>query len=126
MKIPLKTSNKRFYRQVLEVLRSFPPINKLRPKELDLLAEFMKQNAELSFLSKNKRRAILFSTENRRQIQENLNMTQATFNNNLSGLRRYKLVTKENDLIPLLDIKDINELEDDFSIEIKFYVTNSE
>jgi len=86
----------------------------------------MKQNAELSFLSKNKRRAILFSTENRRQIQENLNMTQATFNNNLSGLRRYKLVTKENDLIPLLDIKDINELEDDFSIEIKFYVTNSE
>lgn len=125
MKIPLRTNPQKFYRQILEVLRSFPPVNKLRPKELDLLAEFMKQNAEYSFLPKNKRRAVLFSTDNRRQIQEKLNMTQATFNNNLSGLRRYGLITKENDLIPLLDVKDIQDMGNDFSIEVKFYVTDS-
>jgi len=121
MIIPLQTNKAKFYRQVLEVLKSFPPINKLRPKELDLLAEFMKQNADNKSLPKNKRRIILFSTENRREIQEKLSMSQASFNNNLSVLRKYGLINKDNDLISLLDIDDMNN----FSVEVKFYVQNS-
>ena len=121
MKIPLKTNKDRFYREVLEILKSFPPINKLRPKELDLLAEFMMQNAENKDLPPNKRRIILFSTENRKMIQDKLGMSQAVFNNNLFGLRKYGLITKDNDLLPLLDIPD----QKDFSIEIKFYVKDT-
>lgn len=118
MKIPLRTTEDRFYRQVLEVLKSFPPINKLRPKELDLLAEFMKQNADNRALSKGQRRIILFSTENRRLIQDKLEMSQASFNNNLSVLRKYGLITKDNDILSLLDVDYSNK----FSIEIKFHV----
>jgi len=121
MKIPLRTNRNRFYREVLEVLKSFPPINKLRPKELDLLAEFMKQNAENKDIPPNKRRIILFSTENRKVIQDKLGMSQAVFNNNLFGLRKYGLITKDNDLLPLLDIPE----QDNFFIEIKFYVQHT-
>lgn len=121
MKIPLRTTKSKFYRQVLEVLKSFPPINKLRPKEMDLLAEFMRQNAENKDLPRNKRRIILFSTENRKEIQDKLGMSQAFFNNNLSVLRKYGLISKDNDLIPLLDIDDI----EGFSIEISFYDKDS-
>lgn len=118
MKIPLRTTENKFYRQILEVLKSFPPINKLKPKEMDLLAEFMKQNADNMSLPKNKRRIIMFSTENRKEIQEKLGMSQAYFNNNLSILRKYGLITKDNDILPLLDIPKHKE----FSIEVKFTV----
>lgn len=120
--LPIKTTKSKFFRQVLEVLRSFPPINKLSPKELDLLAEFMKQNNELTDIPVNKRRILVFSTENRKEIMDTLNMSQAVFNNNLSKLRKVGVITRNNDLIPLLNISDINN----FSINIKFNVQGSE
>jgi DNA-binding MarR family transcriptional regulator len=121
MKIPVRTTKDRFFRQILEILRSFPPINKLRPKELDLLAEFMKQNSDNASLPKNKRRIIIFSTENRKEIQDKLEMSQASFNNNLFVLRKHGLINKDNDLISLLDIEDI----ENYTIEIKLYVQDT-
>ena len=120
--LPIRTTKNKFYRQVLEVLRSFPPINKLSPRELDLLAEFMKQNNDMSDIPVNKRRILIFSTENRKEIMDNLNLSQAVFNNNLSKLRKVGVITKNNDLIPLLNIPDINN----FAINIRFNVQTPE
>ena len=120
--LPIRTTKNKFYRQVLEVLRSFPPINKLSPRELDLLAEFMRQNNDMADVPVNKRRILIFSTENRKEIMDNLNLSQAVFNNNLSKLRKVGVITKNNDLIPLLNIPDINN----FAINIRFNVQTSE
>ena len=120
--LPIRTTKNKFYRQVLEVLRSFPPINKLSPRELDLLAEFMRQNNDMADVPVNKRRILIFSTENRKEIMDNLNLSQAVFNNNLSKLRKVGVITKNNDLIPLLNIPDINN----FAINIRFNVQTPE
>lgn len=76
----------------------------------------------MSDIPVNKRRILIFSTENRKEIMDNLNLSQAVFNNNLSKLRKVGIITKNNDLIPLLNIPDINN----FAINIRFNVQTPE
>lgn len=100
--IPIKTSKEVFYRQVLEVLRSVPPINKLRPKELDVLAEIIKQKDLYSEMGLHKY-TIIFSTENRKKIRESVGVSIESFNNILSALRKYNIITKDNKLNPFFE-----------------------
>lgn len=95
--IPIKTDKDKFYRQVLEVLRSVPPINKLRPKELDVLAELLKQKDTYVLLGAHKY-TVIFSTENRKAIREQCELSVESFNNILSALRKYNIITKDNKL----------------------------
>lgn len=115
MKIPIRTTKEKFYRQVLEVLKIFPPVSHLRPKEMGILADIMSQNEQLVTFSKAKRKMIIFSKENRKEMQERHNISSAFLNNILTKLRRYKLLSKTNDLTPILDIIPDNK----FSIEIE-------
>ena len=116
MQIPIKTNKIKFYREVLQVLRQFPPINKLRPRDLDLLAELMKQNTDNIALPEGKRKIFIFSTENRKIMRDKLNMNSAIFNNSLSTLRKYKLVNQYNELLPILRISP----KDGYTISINF------
>lgn len=100
--IPIKTDKIKFYRQVLEVLRSVPPINKLRPKELDVLAEFIKQKDEHSDLGIHKY-TVIFSTDNRKDIRERCGLSIESFNNILSALRKQNVITKDNKLNPFFE-----------------------
>jgi hypothetical protein len=122
MKIPIRTTKNNFHRKMLEVLKIFPPISNLRPKELDVLGEIMKQNEAYRTLSKSKRRMIILSKENKKEIQNRLKISPAFMNNILTTLRKYRLLTRENDLIPLLDIIPDNK----FTVEIEFRTDASE
>ena len=122
MKIPIRTTKNNFHRKMLEVLKIFPPISNLRPKELDVLSEIMKQNEAYRTLSKSKRRMIILSKENKKDIQDRLKISPAFMNNILTTLRKYRLLTRENDLIPLLDIIPDNK----FTVEIEFRTDASE
>ncbi len=122
MKIPIRTTKNNFHRKMLEVLKIFPPISNLRPKELDVLGEIMKQNEAYRTLSKSKRRMIILSKENKKDIQDRLKISPAFMNNILTTLRKYRLLTRENDLIPLLDIIPDNK----FTVEIEFRTDASE
>ena len=122
MKIPIRTTKNNFHRKMLEVLKIFPPISNLRPKELDVLGEIMKQNEAYRTLSKSKRRMIILSKENKKDIQNRLKISPAFMNNILTTLRKYRLLTRENDLIPLLDIIPDNK----FTVEIEFRTDASE
>lgn len=93
-----------FYRNILELIRTLPPLNKLRPKEIELLAEIMRQNDSMRNIDKDKRRILIFSTENRKEIHKILGCNQSVFNNNLSILKKHKLLNQYNELIPILDI----------------------
>ena len=69
-KIPIKTNNIKFYRQFLELIKSLPPINKLRPKEMDVLAEIMYENGKLKNIEDDYRYTLIFSTKNRREMRK--------------------------------------------------------
>lgn len=102
-RIPIKTNEDKFFRQFLELIRSISPINKLRPKELDVLAEIMYQNNKYSDLEPNIKNTMVFNTNTRKEMRLKIGITEESFNNNLSILRRHGLLSKDNKLIPFLD-----------------------
>lgn len=116
-KISISTDNSKFYRQLLEILRSVPPINKLRPKELAVLAEIMLQNNKYRELDYETRYSILFSTKMRKKMRENIKLGEESFNNNLSLLRKYGIISKDNELNRFFDEV---EFSDKYSLEFIF------
>jgi len=111
MIIPIKTDIKYFYKILLTMMIRFPPIKGLREREIDVLAEIMLQNYEYRHISKDKRHIMIFSTENRVTMHKNLNMNPGSFNDYLSRLRRKKVLTSDNKLLPFLDIMPHNNYE---------------
>jgi hypothetical protein len=101
--IPIRTNRDKFFRQVLELLRSLPPFNKLRPRELELLSKLMAYSDEFKALDRDSRYDLIFSTRTRRAIADDLDMSEDAFNNNLSILRRHGLLTKDNRFAPILE-----------------------
>lgn len=101
--IPIRTNRDKFFRQVLELLRSLPPFNKLRPRELELLSKLMAYSDEFKTLDRDSRYDLIFSTRTRRTIADDLDMSEDAFNNNLSILRRHGLLTKDNRFAPILE-----------------------
>lgn len=101
--IPIRTNRDKFFRQVLELLRSLPPFSKLRPRELELLSKLMAYSDEFKALDRDSRYDLIFSTRTRRTIADDLGMSEDAFNNNLSILRRHGLVTKDNRFAPILE-----------------------
>lgn len=101
--IQIKTNGIKFYRQLLEVLRSIPPINKLRPKEVDVLAEIMLQSVKYREHEEGLRNTIIFSTNIRKEMRDKIGIGEDSFNNNLSILRKHKILTKDNKLNPFFE-----------------------
>lgn len=98
--IPIKTDTERFFRQFLEVLKSIPPIRNLRPKELDVLAEVMYQNHKYKDYPEEHRLAIIFNPTVRKEMRDKIGIGVDSFNNNISILRKSKILDKNNKLHP--------------------------
>ena len=98
--IPIKTNKERFFRQFLEVLKSIPPIKNLRPKELDVLAEVMYQNHKYKDYPEEHRLAIIFNPTVRKEMRDKIGIGVDSFNNNISILRKSKILDKNNKLHP--------------------------
>ncbi len=96
MIIKRSISKDSFYSEILKLLSSIPPLNKLRPKEVKLLSEIMRQNDSHRNLDKVTRKIVIFSTENRIGLCEKLGCSSDALNNNLSILRKHKLRIKYN------------------------------
>ena len=105
MKIPLNININIFYRVLLAMMDKFPPIKGLMNREMDVLAELMYQNYQNKNIEDvNKRQIILFSTDSRKIMQGRLSMNEGSYNDYLSRLRRKKVITKDNKLLPFLNI----------------------
>lgn len=98
--IPLKTNETKFYKQLLELLN---PGLKLRKKELDVLAELMYRSNQLSSVPKKHRAKLLLDQVSRKEMRLAINQSEASFNNNLSKLKKYKYINDEG-IINFLDI----------------------
>ena len=117
-RITIKVNSKTFYRSFLDVLKVRAPISQLRPKELDVLAELMFYNAQMKDLSEDDKYDILFSTRMRKEMRESIGISEDSFNNNLSILRKCGLITKGNKLN-----KSLETVKFDGKFILEFYFT---
>ena len=100
MNIKIPTTPRRYFRQVLEIIKPIPPLNTLRNKELDVLAEFLYYNYKYAKLDKDVRSKVLFDYDTKLEMREHLNMDEQSFNNHLTSLRKKNILSKrrvEND-----------------------------
>jgi hypothetical protein len=87
MIIPLKANISQSFKAYLQILN---PVLKLKDKEIEVLASF------LSIWYKNKSNAniekLLFSTPIRKMVRKSIGMSEASFNNHITMLRKKKMI----------------------------------
>jgi hypothetical protein len=98
-RIPLQTNERKFFRQVLELLN---PLLKLRHKELDVLAELMYKNNVLRTIPVEHRWKLILDSASRKEMKESAKQSTASFNNNIAILKKKKHIT-EKGIKPFLD-----------------------
>lgn len=119
MKLTIPTGERRFFRQFLEIIRSIPPLNKLRNRELDILAALMYYNYLYRDLDDDTRAMVVGSKATRKDVKEMLKMNSNVYNNNLSFIRKTGLVDRAGRLADVLQIfpDGSYKLEFNFNIE---------
>ena len=97
----LRGTEKAFFNMYVGIMGLQSPMNKLRKQERQVLAEIMYQNSIISKDYKNpedpKKWKAIFSYENKIIMAENVsNMSEASFANCLTSLRKYGLLDGDN------------------------------
>lgn len=121
MRLTVNTDDVTFFRQILELLSGIPPLNKLRKRELDLLAMLMYYNYLYKDIDENLRWKIINNTATRKEIHYKLNMKEDIFNNNLSVVRKTGLLDKEGRITPMLCIYPGETFNLEFNFNINKY-----
>jgi len=119
MKIPIKTNVRGFYKTLIAFLSSIKPIEGLVPKELNILAEILYQNYVYKNIPVKDRHIMIFSTENRIEMQKNLGMSEGSFNDYLSKIRKKGVLSRNNEIPPILNILPDNN---NYEFLIKFTI----
>jgi len=120
--IVIGTDSKRFFRLYLELLKALPPLNQLSNKDCNVLAEMMRRNAELSESFKDKEDSkkweLVFASSTRKDMRKLLGLTEASFNNSVSLLRKAGII-KGNRLSKAFIVypSDVNKVTFEFRIE---------
>ena len=96
MNININTTNRVFFRQALEVIKILPPLDKLRGKELDLLAELLYYNHLYSNIDIKLRGKLIFDYDTKILIRDYLEISEAGLNNLLTSLRKKNIITKRD------------------------------
>jgi hypothetical protein len=122
MKLPIVTNERKFFRQVLELLRGIPPLDKLRNKELDLLAGIMFYNYLYRNLGEDIRWRVINNKTTKKELREYLGMGEDVYNNNISIIRKTGLVDSAGRLSKALQIIP----ESTFKIEFEFKIEKNE
>ncbi len=101
--ININTNNKLFYRQYLELISNFPPINKLRTKELDLLALLMYEWDDKSNIDEESRMYVILNKDTKKDIANELEVTPDNINTLLYSMRKNGVLNKDNE--PILALR---------------------
>lgn len=115
----LTTNKRKFFRQYLELVKIFKPFNKLRPKELDVLAEFLYLNNEYSAVPYEDRWKLIMHYDTKVGIKERLNMGDANFNNILSAFRNKGIMVDKR-----IEEKYLFNIGQDFKFKINFQIAD--
>ena len=122
MRLNINTTHKKVYRQMVEIMKSFPPLNTLRNRELDVLAILMYYNYKFRAIEDEIRWRIINDTSTKRDMQSEVGMTEDIFNNNISIIRRTGLLDKDNKIPKFLQIM----VDDKYEVIFAFKITEDE
>jgi len=122
MKLDIRTTQKKVFRQIVEVMRSIPPLNTLRNRELDVLAILMYYNFKYKDVEENIRWRIINDLNTRKEMQEDIEMTEDGFNNNMSLIRKAGLLDKDNKIPYFLQLI----IGDTFEVKFNFKIQKDE
>jgi hypothetical protein len=115
-KIPKLDTEEKRINCYLEIMKPF--LKGIRKTELNILVELIKANQLKKTIPDVKDRfKVIFSTENRKEMENNMGISSAVFRNGLTDLRAKRLLLKDNILHPLLML-DFEEKE----IKISFVI----
>lgn len=120
-KIQVPTTHRKFFRQYLELIN---PLLKLRGKELDVLSEFLYYHDKMKNIPNEHRWKVLFNYETKTDIRENLKLSVASMNNNMSSLRS-KGIIKDGKISKNYLIHPTNECNIVFSFKVNEPNNNS-
>lgn len=104
MRLNINTEPKRLFRQVLEIIRSIPPLDKLRTRELDVLSILMYYNYKFANIDDELRWRIIYDSSTKKEMQKEIGVTEDIFNNNLSLIRKTGLIDKDGKLTKALQV----------------------
>jgi hypothetical protein len=122
MRLNLKTTQKKVYRQIVEIIRSIPPLNTLRNRELDVLAILMYYNFKYKNVEETIRWRIIHDLETRKEMQKDIEISEDSFANNLSLIRRAGLLDENNRIPKFLQIY----IDDRYEISFNFKISKDE
>lgn len=88
----IPTSKDKYYRQLLEFLRPIKPFSKLNNKDLDILAALVTEYMGLKGLKHEQRCQYIFSTDVRKKVAKDANVSTAAFNNSISKIKKVGLI----------------------------------
>ena len=88
MILTIETSKRKYFRQMLELLKSIPPISNLTKANIDVLAELLYYNYMYKNIDIVIRHKILFDYETKVKIREFLNINAASLDNIFTSLRK--------------------------------------
>jgi len=92
LNIKIRTTERQYFRQVLNILRGFDPFSSCQPRELDVLGELYYWNYYYKDIPEDSRGKLIFDYDTKRSIADYLNIDSAVLDNSLSALRRKNLI----------------------------------
>jgi hypothetical protein len=122
MRLDIDTTQKKVFRQIVEVIRSIPPLDKLRNRELDVLAVLMYYNFKYHKVAEDIRWRIINDTSTKKEMQDDINMSEDIFNNNMSLVRKAGLIDKEGKIPSFLQIM----VDDRYEVKFNFKIHEDE
>jgi len=103
--IPINTEIRTFFRQYVHVLK---PVLRLNDRESDILGELMYANYKHRDLKEDIRYKIIFDYDTRVDMRNALGISEASFNNGLTTLRRSGIIVNNRLSKNLLVIPESN------------------
>lgn len=99
MKIKIKTRDDTYFLKLVSILSNISPLNKLRPKELELYAHLLTVNHKYRNIPFKERNTLIFNYDTKIDIANQMGIKLSGVYNMLSILRSIGIIEKES-LIP--------------------------
>lgn len=88
MLLTIPTTLQKYFRLHLELIRSIPPLDTLRYKELDVLSQILYWNYVYKDVPKEDRSRLIFHYDNKIKMSDSIFMELSQFNNCLTSLKK--------------------------------------
>jgi hypothetical protein len=94
--ISIVTNREKYFQQYITLLH---PMHNMRHKEIQVLAQLMYYYDKYRHFDEDMRIRIVFDVDTKMRIRQKLKMSESSFNNNMSELRKKKAIV-DNTLAP--------------------------